>query len=156
MNKLHAKSLLFTALAATFALGLSVSAPKAEAAESEWFVTEGAKIRLISLPAPDGKTINTGGLDFSIEPEELVILNQPSTTLCSPRRWQKFGVLYVTWTNSKCVNLYSRGMTPDDLFQLYYGQPPPKRAHPNSSPWEIELQHTVKGPPRNSSASVST
>ena len=76
---------------------------------------------------------------YSIVPEQLVILNPPPT-LCSPRRWQRFGVLYVTWMNSKCVNLYSRGMTPDDLFHLYYGQLPPTRTYPNASPWEIELQ----------------
>lgn len=60
MNISRTNSQLFTALAATFALGLSVSAQSADAAESEWFVTEGAKIRLISLPASDGKTINAG------------------------------------------------------------------------------------------------
>ena len=71
MNTLRAKSLLTAALAAKFAFGLPLvpfqaqlatmtATTSAMAAESEWFVTEGAKIRLISLPAPDGKTINAG------------------------------------------------------------------------------------------------
>ncbi|MEP0943628.1 MAG: protein-disulfide reductase DsbD domain-containing protein [Rhizobiaceae bacterium] len=47
-------------------LALGVAANSALAAESDWFVTEGAKIRLISLPAPDGKTINAG-LQINLE-----------------------------------------------------------------------------------------
>mmetsp|Transcript_442 Transcript_442/g.867 ORF Transcript_442/g.867 Transcript_442/m.867 type:complete len:626 (-) Transcript_442:1026-2903(-) len=66
--------------------------------------------------------------------------------LCSPRRWQKFGVLYVTYMNSHFVNLYAgkRKMGPDDLFQLYYGRVPPKR-DVTDSPWEVELATMLKG-----------
>lgn len=60
MKTFRAKSLLSTALTTTFTVGLSFAAGQSLAAESDWFVTEGAKIRLISLPAPDGKTINAG------------------------------------------------------------------------------------------------
>lgn len=63
--------------------------------------------------------------------------------LCSPRRWQKFGVLYVTWMNSKFVNLYAAGLSPDGLFRLYYGGSPPKRDR-ELSPWEIELQEILQ------------
>ena len=73
--------------------------------------------------------------------ERLQILGGPPA-LCSPRRWQKFGVLYVTWMNSKFVNLYARGLHPDDLFRLYYGAPPPAREQ-EMSPWEIELQELL-------------
>lgn len=68
----------------------------------------------------------------------LVIPGTPS--LCSPRRWQKFGVLYVTYMNSKFVNLYAgtRRMGPDELFQLYYCSKPPTR-DACDSPWEVEL-----------------
>lgn len=66
-----------------------------------------------------------------------------SPALCSPRRWQKFGVLYVTYMNSKFVNLYAGGMGPDDLFRLYYGRDPPER-NANDSPWEVELERILK------------
>ena len=59
--------------------------------------------------------------------------------LCSPRRWEKFGVLYVTYTNFKCVNQYRRGMEPDELYKLYYGRGPPERES-ELSPWEIEME----------------
>jgi hypothetical protein len=39
---------------------------------------------------------------------------------CSPRRWQKFGVLYVTFMNSKLVNLYAGGMGPDELVPIFW------------------------------------
>ncbi|NKB51013.1 MAG: hypothetical protein GKR97_02110 [Rhizobiaceae bacterium] len=43
------------------ATGLGVfMATGAAASQSDWFVTEGAKIRLISLPSADGKTIDAG------------------------------------------------------------------------------------------------
>jgi hypothetical protein len=44
--------------------------------------------------------------------------------------------------NSKFVNMYAGGMTPDDLFALYYGQPPPQRDSAES-PWELELEEFV-------------
>jgi hypothetical protein len=75
--------------------------------------------------------------------ERLAIL--PQKAYCGPRRWQRFGVLYVTYTNSRCVNLYARGeLTPDDLYQVYYGVP----ANPSSrverkSPWEVKLQEQL-------------
>ncbi|KAL3823807.1 hypothetical protein ACHAXA_011594 [Cyclostephanos tholiformis] len=76
--------------------------------------------------------------------EELVII-QGDPALCSPRRWQKFGVLYVTYMNSKFVNLYSgtRKMNPAELFQLYYGKAPPARCAA-ISPWELELANQLK------------
>ena len=69
------------------------------------------------------------------EKEELTIISgEPA--LCSPRRWQKFGVLYVTFMNSYLVNPYAFGMGPDALlFSLYYGQELPKRTS-TLSPWE--------------------
>jgi hypothetical protein len=70
--------------------------------------------------------------------EQLRIIDGPPA-LCSPRRWQKFGVLYVTFTNSKCVNLYAGGGSPEDIFHVYYGCPPPTRTS-ELSPWEVQLQ----------------
>ena len=66
--------------------------------------------------------------------------------LCSPRRWQKFGVLYVTLMNSRLVNLYAGSMKvgPDDLFRQYYGKDPPIREF-DCSPWEIELDNRLNG-----------
>lgn len=71
------------------------------------------------------------------EKERLVIIPSPPA-LCSPRRWQQYGVLYVTYMNSKFVNLYASGLTPDGLFELYYQRPPPKRSSP-LTPWEVNL-----------------
>mmetsp|Transcript_38179 Transcript_38179/g.92393 ORF Transcript_38179/g.92393 Transcript_38179/m.92393 type:complete len:544 (+) Transcript_38179:112-1743(+) len=69
--------------------------------------------------------------------EELKILDLPAK--CHVRRWQKFGVLYVTMTNSKLVNLYSRqDMTADELFAIYYGMDPEGKDDP--IPWEVELE----------------
>jgi hypothetical protein len=64
--------------------------------------------------------------------------------LCSPRRWQKLGVLYVTYMNSRFVNLYAgtRRMGPDELFRLYYGKEPPTRVAVDS-PWEVELANRL-------------
>ncbi|KAL7451486.1 hypothetical protein ACHAWC_003954 [Mediolabrus comicus] len=73
--------------------------------------------------------------------ERLAIVPGPPA-LCSPRRWQKFGVIYTTYTNSRLVNLYAGGMGADELFQLYYSRDPPKRSH-IESPWELELREIV-------------
>ncbi len=76
--------------------------------------------------------------------ERLAIL--PLKAYCGPRRWQAFGVLYVTYTNSRCVNLYaSEKLTPDDLFQIYYGVPPQSSTGntDRKSPWEVELQQQI-------------
>ena len=71
--------------------------------------------------------------------EESLAIIGGEPALCSPRRWQKFGVLYVTFMNSKFVNLYTGGMHPNDLYRLYYGKFPPKRKN-DLSPWEIEME----------------
>lgn len=65
------------------------------------------------------------------------------SALCSPRRWQKFGVLYVTYMNSKFVNLYARGLSPDDVYRMYYCSEPPTR-NSEFSPWEIDLASSIQ------------
>ncbi len=75
------------------------------------------------------------------EKEELKII-PGKAALCSPRRWQKFGVLYVTFMNSKFVNLYCGGITPDQLYELYYGRDPPARES-ELSPWEVRMSEVV-------------
>ena len=70
----------------------------------------------------------------------------------SPRRWEKYGVLYTTYTNSYMIQRYNSGsITPEELFQeYYYGgsgsgsgsgevEKGPKRKHPTKSPWEISI-----------------
>jgi len=80
-------------------------------------------------------------LGTHLQREKLCIIGgEPA--LCSPRRWQRFGVLYVTFMNSYLVNKYAGGMDPDELYRKYYGQDPPKRESP-LSPWEIELKMTL-------------
>ena len=78
----------------------------------------------------------------SQDKERLIIIKGPPA-LCSPRRWQKHGVLYVTFMNSKFVNLYAGGLSPDDLFRLYYGQPPPERTSP-LAPWEEDSRELIQ------------
>ena len=68
--------------------------------------------------------------------EKLVIIGgEPSR--CSPRRWLKLGVLRVTYTNSYLVNLYASGMSPEKVFEKYYGSI--QRAS-RSSPWESKIK----------------
>jgi hypothetical protein len=69
--------------------------------------------------------------------EEALVIVPGAPALCSPRRWQKFGVLHVTFTNSKLVNLYASGRTPEEIYELYYGQTPPSAAQ--LGPWETRL-----------------
>ena len=81
----------------------------------------------------------------------------------SPRRWEKYGVLYTTYTNSYMIQRYNSGsITPEELFhEYYYGgsgsgsgsgsndntrgdgevavEKGPKRKHPSKSPWEISI-----------------
>ena len=56
-------------------------------------------------------------------------------SLCSPRRWQKHGVLKVTYTNSYLVNMYNRGLSPDAIFKKYYGS----NVKVGLSPWEKKI-----------------
>jgi hypothetical protein len=58
--------------------------------------------------------------------------------LCSPRRWQRLGVLYVTFMNSFFVNKYAGGLDPDELYRKYYGRDPPARKS-ILSPWEENM-----------------
>lgn len=87
---------------------------------------------------------SAGATSSALSRERLAIL--PLFAYCGPRRWQALGVLYVTYTNSRCVNLYANErITPDDLFEIYYGVP----ANPlgttvlRKSPWEIQLEQQV-------------
>ena len=71
--------------------------------------------------------------------EQLAIL--PLSAYCGPRRWQAFGVFYVTFTNSRCVRAYADGvLTPDQLYEIYYGCSGTDVTVPNKSPWEVELE----------------
>mmetsp|Transcript_14732 Transcript_14732/g.22690 ORF Transcript_14732/g.22690 Transcript_14732/m.22690 type:complete len:466 (+) Transcript_14732:77-1474(+) len=75
------------------------------------------------------------------EKERLVIIGG-HPVYCSPRRWQKHGVLYVTFTNSRLVNLYAgHTITPDKLFEHYYRAPPPPRDA--LAPWEKDLKRKL-------------
>jgi len=55
------KTLLLTSLMSALMVGTSF------AAESEWFQTDGARLRLIALPSADGKTIDAG-LQIELQP----------------------------------------------------------------------------------------
>lgn len=74
-----------------------------------------------------------------LPPRERIEILPGHFAVCSPRRWQKFGVLFVTYTNSRCVKRYNEGkVTPDGLFCEYYGtKEAPKRRDGDKSPWEI-------------------
>jgi len=73
--------------------------------------------------------------------DEKIQLLSDHKAVCSPRRWQNYGVLYVTYTNSYCVKRYNNGeVTPDQLFCEYYGtKTPPHRISGDKSPWEAGL-----------------
>ena len=75
--------------------------------------------------------------------KEKVFIIDGAPALCSPRRWQNFGVLYVTYMNSKFINMYAAGLSSDDLFERYYGVSPPQRTF-EFSPWEVELEKHLK------------
>lgn len=53
--------------------------------------------------------------------ERLVIL--PAVAESSPRRWQAYGVAYTALTNALIIHRYKRGMTADELCELYYRRP---------------------------------
>lgn len=47
-----------------------------------------------------------------------------SSCRCSPRRWQKVGVVYMTLANAMLVHRYTRqGWMPEDVFDYYYRRP---------------------------------
>jgi hypothetical protein len=96
------------------------------------------RVRLLPKFAPKSVAQSSA---IILDDELLTIVPGPPA-LCSPRRWQKFGVFYVTYTNSKLVNLYAKGMTPDELYHLYYGQALATRSP--KSPWEVELDQLIK------------
>lgn len=74
---------------------------------------------------------------FGVQDEELRIVPGPPV-LCSPRRWQRLGTLYVTYANSKLVNRYASGQSPQAIYEQYYGQSLSAAAS-LPSPWEMRL-----------------
>ena len=102
------------------------------------------RMKLLSLFRRDDS--HTGNSNM-VQEETLQILSGPPVR-CSPRRWQKFGVFYVTYTNSRLVQLYNNNknnrdaMTqPEDIYKLYYGQNLDVVAP--KSPWEVELEQIL-------------
>jgi hypothetical protein len=53
----------------------------------------------------------------------------PSFVRTGVRRWQSFGVVYVTLVNFLIVYRYERGWTPQDVFWYYYQRPREKVVH---------------------------
>jgi len=92
----------------------------------------------LSLSRPSSRSVSSN----SLQGQETIELLIDHKALCSPRRWQNYGVLYVTYTNSYCVKRYNNGeVTPDELFCEYYGTTaPPNRVSRDWSPWEAGLQ----------------
>jgi hypothetical protein len=88
----------------------------------------------------------TAAADARGDISETVAIVSGPPALCSPRRWQKFGVLYVTYTNSKLVNLYAGGLYPDEIYRRYYGQALPVATV--ASPWERELETLIEDDPK--------
>lgn len=80
---------------------------------------------------------------FGIDEKERLVIIGGAPAMCSPRRWQALGVLYVTFMNSKFVNMYAGGMTADELFALYYGRQPPPRQN-EKCPWELKLEELMQ------------
>mmetsp|Transcript_29800 Transcript_29800/g.49409 ORF Transcript_29800/g.49409 Transcript_29800/m.49409 type:complete len:561 (-) Transcript_29800:372-2054(-) len=101
----------------------------------------------------------------------------PQPVYCSPRRWESFGVLYVTFTNSRLVRMYNarvhathnqhyhnnttdiRIPADEDVFCQYYAtDQAPTRKHPTKSPWEVTLETQLEqmAGTKSSSSSSST
>ena len=51
--------------------------------------------------------------------ERIAIL--PANIQCSPRRWQRFNVMYVALANWTFLERYKAGTTAEDLYDMYYG-----------------------------------
>ena len=98
-------------------------------------------IRLLRMRSAANLDRSTMGKSFD-RPREAIKILFDYRAFCSPRRWQHYGVLLVTYTNSYCVKLYNSGkLTPDDLFCRYYKTAtPPNRMAGDKSPWEIGLK----------------
>lgn len=55
---------------------------------------------------------------------ECICIIPPPTGRCSVRRWQRFGVVYVTLVNALLVQRYAHGgWTADDVYDYYYKRP---------------------------------
>jgi hypothetical protein len=69
-------------------------------------------------------------------------MSKPYTALCSPRRWQRYGVLFVTYMNSYLVRQYKAGtMSPADIYNRYYGDSTNNIMKVDDlSPWEKRLE----------------
>jgi hypothetical protein len=68
-------------------------------------------------------------------------MSKPYTALCSPRRWQRYGVLFVTYMNSYLVRQYKAGtMSPADIYNRYYGDNNSTMKVDDLSPWEKRLE----------------
>jgi hypothetical protein len=77
-----------------------------------------------------------------LKQEALKIIPGPCA-LCAPRRWQRLGVLYVTYMNSRLVNLYhAHDLTPQDLYERYYGHA--LRDWKDLAPWELQLLRDLR------------
>ena len=106
------------------------------------------RMKLLSLFRLQDRDHPSSSSNDIVQKEEVLQILSGPPVLCSPRRWQKFGVFYVTYTNSRLVQLYnqkkkqSNVMTqPEEIYQLYYGQRLDVMAP--KSPWEIELEHIL-------------
>ena len=56
--------------------------------------------------------------------KEALKIIPPPTGKCSVRRWQRFGVVYVTLVNALVVNRYASGVWDAfDIFDYYYRRP---------------------------------
>jgi hypothetical protein len=78
-------------------------------------------------------------------PKEVLRILPGPPVLCSPRRWQNHGVLYVTYTNSQLVHRYVAGMSPSEIYRQYYNE----TLEPDSllSPWEKQVADILKTNP---------
>lgn len=60
-----------------------------------------------------------------ILPETVHIIPPPAIAECSVRRWQQYGVVYVTFANAIIVSRYSQGSwSAQDVFHYYYVRRP--------------------------------
>ena len=78
-----------------------------------------------------------------MHPGEQLSIVAGAPALCSARRWQRYGVLHVTFTNSKLVAQYVMGRSrADEIYEQYYGNGLSVAAQ--KSPWENQLETLLK------------
>lgn len=106
---------------------------------------------LMDLLRKRARTLNNA---HNVEQEQESIAILPAQAQCSPRRWQKHGVVYTTLVNALIVHRYSRRDNPwtaSDIFDYYYNN---SSGNENDNQQEIDQQQESTLSGRTSSSGL--